>query len=380
MTLIFDRSGDIAGKKMHALVIGAGRFPHFGDGKNANVQSCYDSAVAIIDFLLDHKDRLEPQLATIDCLLGNPSVDPDQASDTMPAREQHGIAHDVDVARPIEAEVKGIFDDFISRFEPGDSAFLYFCSHGVVGREEVGLLVLEDINSRAGSPWAQILDVKFAAQNLPARLEAESVWLFMDACQERIPELAEQVGGAKGIDAFSVQTRDLVNYRAKSLALAAGRFGNTTYAPEEGGVAHFTQALLDGLTYCCVDRRGGEWRISSKQLQWELETVARAAGYPSIEVTQLVGSGQPRFLMTVDEPSIPVHVFSRPESLLRQASNAQAKDLFGHSTFTKTGPDWRFRAPPSPDQYQLEIAVGEKTLTAPLEINPPAVEWEIGNE
>lgn len=380
MTLVFDRSSEMARPKMHALVIGAGRFPHYGDGKQANVQSCYDSAVAIIDFLLDHKDQLEPQLATIDCLLGNPAVDPSKASDTMPARQQHGIAQDVDVARPVENEVKGMFDDFIARCDPGDSVFLYFCSHGVVGREEIGLLLLEDINSRVGSPWAQLLDVKFVAQNLPARIEAENLWLFMDACQEKIPELAEQVGGAKGIDVVSAQTRHFVKYRGRSLALAAGRFGNTTHAPKDGGVAHFTQALLDGLTNCCVDRRGGEWRISSKQLQSELETVARAAGYPPIEVTQLMAGGQTRFLMTIDQPSIPVHVFSRPESLLRNASSARARDPLSDSSIDKTGRHWRFRVPPTPDLYELEIAVGTTTLTGPLEINPPAVEWEVRDE
>lgn len=379
MTVIFDRMVKIDGPKMHALVIGAGRFPYFGDGREANVQSCYDSAVKVIDFLLGHKDQLEPKLASIDCLLGNPSVDPQQASDTMPARPGD-IPHDVDVAKPTEANVKALFDAFVDRFKPGDSAFLYFCSHGVAGRDESGLLLLEDIHSRAGDQWAQLLDVKLVAQNLPARIKAENVWLFMDACQEKIDDLADQVGGASGIDPVKVSSRDLVRHRGKSLALAAARFGTTTQAPADGGVAYFTQALIDGLTNCCVDRRGGKWRIPSKQLQSELGTVARAAGYPPIEVTSLVASGQTRFLMTIDIPSIPVHIYSRPESLLRNASSALVRDPTNNKTFPKVGKDWRFRVPPAPDEYELEIATGGTTLTGQIEIYPPAVEWEVRDE
>lgn len=379
MTLVFDRSAEIEGAQMHALVIGAGRFPYFGNGQEANVQACYDSAVAVIDFLLTHKDRLEPPLATIDCLLGDPSVDPKTAQDVMPARPSD-IPQAVPVGRPVESEVRAIFDDLLARFRPGDSAFLYFCSHGVAGREESGLLLLEDIHSHRGNPWLQLLDVKLIAQNLPARLKADNVWLFMDACQERIEDLVDQVGGATGLEVVTVSSREVVRHKGKSLALAAARFGTTTQAPAGGGVAYFTKALIDGLTNCCVDRRQGKWRISSKQLQSELGTVARAAGYPPIEVTPLVASGQTRFLMTIDQPSIPVYIYSRPESLLRNALSAIVRDCATGQNRSTASPEWRFRVPPEPDEYEIEVITDRTTLTGLLEIVPPAVEWEIRDE
>ena len=380
MTLLLDRDADAEGPRMHALVVGCGRFPWLPPSKDADRQAAYDSAVAMADFLLDHADRLEPRLATLDCLLADPSIDPEKGPDTFPARPDRGLPEAVAVDRPLADNFIEAIDALCGRCRKGDSLFLYFCSHGVAGREETGLLVLEDVARLKASRWRQVVDVKTLAQQLPAKVGAAHAWIFMDACQEAIPELKDRVGGIRGLDVVEVSSAQIARHDGQVLALCAGRYGQETFAPRAGGLGYFTRTLLDGLTSSCVDRSDMRWRISNMKLQYGLERVALAAGYGTIAYTPLLARSQPAFLMDVEEPTIPVHITSRPEWLLGNAERAVARGDHNGPSFAKApAQEWRFRVPPHPVQYRIEIESNGTTVTKLFEISPPAVVEEIRN-
>ncbi|MGZ8286512.1 MAG: hypothetical protein ACXW27_06825 [Allosphingosinicella sp.] len=374
MTLVYEREVE-PGPRLHALVIGCGRFPWLSPALNADRQACFDSGVEMIRFLARHADQLEPKLATLDCLLADPRVDPDQARDSLPADPELPALRAGPVERPLAANVVAAFDALLLRCRPGDSVFFYSTSHGVAGRDETGLLVLEDVGSRAGDPWAQLLDVKSVAMYLPARAQAGNVWIFMDACQEVLEELKDQAGGVDAIQPVKVSATARARYPVSSTALAAARYGTQTHAPAAGGIAYFTQALLNGLGRSCVEKKGGQWRVTAKQIVFGLEDVARAAGVPPIETTSLIVSAQAGYLLTLPEPSIPVHISSVPMQLLAGAASACLVGADAAPLFPKAaGTEWRFWVPAKPDSYEIRV---DGALIETLEIDPPAVKREL---
>lgn len=376
MTLVYERDpGD--GPRLHALVIGCGRFPWLSPDLNADRQACFDSAVEIVRFLERHSDSFAPRLATIDCLLADPRVDPAREEDRYPGDPQTGRPARP-VERPLAANVRAAFAGLVARCRPGDTVFFYSTSHGVAGRDETGLLVLEDVGSNPADAWEQLLDVKSVAMYLPARVKAANVWIFMDACQEVLEELKDQAGGVTPIQPVKVSSTERARYPSRCTALAAARYGTQTHAPAEGGVAYFTQALLDALGQSCVEKKGGEWRVTAKQLVFGLESVARAAGAPPIELTPLVVSTQAGHLLTLAEPSFPVHIVSRPLQLVAGAASAYLVGEGADRQFAKApGAEWRFRVPPIPDAYEIHVQAPDGALVETLEIDPPAIEREL---
>lgn len=377
MTLVYEREIE-PGPRMHALVIGCGRFPWLAPGLGANRQTCFDSGVEMVRFLAKHADLLEPRLATIDCLLADPRVDPAQTADRLPADPGAPDLEEKPVDRPLADNVKAAFNALLERCRPGDSIFFYSTSHGVAGRDETGLLVLEDVGSNAGDPWEQLLDVKSVALYLPARARAANVWIFMDACQEVLEDLKDQAGGVTPIRPVRVSSTEMARYPVRSTALAAARYGALTHAPEAGGIAYFTQALLDALSRSCVEWKGGQWRVTARQIVFGLESVARAAGVPPIEMTPLLVYTQAGHLLTIDEPSIPVHIVSRPMQLVAEANSAYLVGENDERQFAKqANAEWRFRVPAKPSAYEIHVEAADGALTATLDIDPPAVEWEL---
>jgi hypothetical protein len=377
MTIVFDR-GPSAEPKTHALVIGCGRFPWIDPSLQPDRQSCFDSAAEVIKFLVERADDLIAPLATIDCLMADPAVDPDREPDRLPASVVAlGLLTD-EVERPLARNVEDVLHALRNRCDPGDSIFIYLTSHGVAGRDERGLLVLEDANRRPADMWGQVLNVKSLAQYLPGSTQASSVWIFMDACQEVLGDIVNQVGGNAGMEPIKVNIVDYANQPVTAVALAAVHLGGEAYAPPAGGVAYFTQALLEGLGSCCVEWREREWRVTGQRVLFGLDRIARALDGREITPQALVGFNMESHLLRVSNPSIPVHIASRPEAMLADATAACLVDGGSNEVFSKnTGQDWRFRVPPRPTEYRIRIQLGGETLEEDLFVEAPAVSHEV---
>lgn len=377
MTIVFDRALP-AGPRTHALVIGCGRFPWIDANLQPDRQSCFDSAVEVVSFLVERADDLIAPLATIDCLLANPSVDPAHERDQLPGSVVELGLLTEEVERPLARNVEDAFHALRDRCDPGDSIFVYLTSHGVAGRDERGLLVLEDANSRPGDMWAQVLNVKSLAQYLPGSIQASSVWIFMDACQEVLEDIVNQVGGNAGMEPIKVNIVDYARQPVTAVALAAVHLGGEAYAPAAGGVAYFTQALLEGLGSCCVEWREREWRVTGQKVLFGLERIARALDGRKITPQALVGFNMDSHLLRVRDPSIPVHIASRPEAMLASADAACLVDGDFNECFSKImDQDWRFRVPPRPSEYRIRIQLPGSTLEESLFVEAPAVNHEV---
>lgn len=362
---------------MHALVVGCGRFPFMPNPAQVARQACYDSAVEMVRFLLEHQDSLLPRLGSVACLLADPQVAAGEGLDRLPAGLPT-IGQAVPVASPEQENVNDALNDLLGRCRPGDSLFLYFCSHGVAGRDETGLLVLEDVHRNAGNPWRQMLDVKYLAQVLPVRSGAASVWVFLDACQEVLPELKDQAGGVQLAAPIVAGVTEISRCPVVSATLSAGRYGTATHAPPEGGTAYFTRALIEGMTRCCVERRQQEWRVTAMRIMFGLENVARAVDGTMIETGPLLPFNKEAQLLRVDQPSIPVHVTSLPEAFLEGAADVRLLDEEHQVVATKPpGPEWRFRIDRIPSAYTVRVSRDGVNQDTHLDVDAPAAILEV---
>ena len=267
MTRIYDRElGNDLEPRMHALVLGIGRFPHLDNAPHGDRPACADSARAVVEFLVRNENRFEAKLATIDCLISDPrnAVEDDQIERT---HEDHDPRENTHVNPGTRENVNKIFTEWLKDARQGDCFFLYCCSHGLAGRDERGLLVCEDYNINPHSKTGFLLNVGSLAMALPSAVEAGSVWIFMDACQEVLDELVDKPGGVGGIEPVESNIQSITSWPVKSTAIVAAQLGNLTYAPENGGTAYFTQTLLHGLEKCCVESRNGKWFVTSRQVE-----------------------------------------------------------------------------------------------------------------
>lgn len=387
MTVVLDRPCD-GGARTHALVIGCGRFPHLDAALQADRQSCYDSALEVVTFLAAKADAFELPLARIDLLLADPRAASGTNADLLPEAVRDRVDETAPavaaflVIGPVEAptaqNVQLAFDRLVAAAQPGDAVVIYGCSHGVAGRDETGLLVLEDVGSSVANRWAQVLNVKFVASSLPARLQASSVWIFMDACQEVLVDLVDQVDGVTGLKPISVSFREVARSRVRSVAIAAAHYGGVTQAPVAGGTAYFTEALLDALGHSCVEVVDGRWKVTAKELPFAIERIAAARGLQTVEASVMTIDTRASALLSVEAPNVPVHVASIPARMLEHATSAYLHDGAVQVFPKAAGAEWRFRAPLTPSSYQLHIhRTGSPDFVEQIDIRPPAVLWSV---
>jgi len=275
MTLIYDRRAAMSDDEpqLHALVIGCGRFPHF-DG-DVNRKACTDSAEAMVELLLNHADRFDAKLASIELLLSDPNVN--KGEDRFHAIPEHDPRADPalpaerreSVEPACEAEVTKAYEDWFARCRSDrrDHMLFYGCSHGLADRDSEGLMVLEDVKSRTNK-WRQVLNVSSMASGVPIRFRPGAAWFFLDACQELLTDIVDQIRGVVGIQPVPVTATERREYNmhggARPLVMGTD-YGLRTYAGKEG-VAFFTQALLEGIERYCFEPRGARYFITGRKL------------------------------------------------------------------------------------------------------------------
>ncbi len=378
MTLVYKRTLDDNTKpRMHALVLGIGRFPHLDDAPNGDRPACADSAREVVKFLVRNEDRFEAKLATIDCLVSDPR-NPSRQDKLPKTHPTHDPRPDQKVDAGLRRKVEDICDEWMDRAREGDCLFLYCCSHGVAGVEERGLLVCEDYNERETNKPAYLLNIGSMANSLPAANRAGSVWIFMDACQEVLDELLDLRGGVGGIQPARAGIRDQVSWPVKSTAIVAAQLGQLAYAPPAGGVAYFTETLLHGLENCCVEAHNGQWVVTSRQMQNTLEKLALVLNSRAISTSRLGNTQAHHRLLPINDPQIPVAISTKPEALMTNATQVEIKPrrVGANAVMTKDNaePTWRCALSLNERLYKVCITNGANNPTQQeFDLDPPSV-------
>lgn len=394
MTLIFDRRDDLPRHEphLHALVIGCGRFPHFE--AQVNRKACTDSAVEMVEFLLRLADDFEAKLATIELLLSDPEVKPGNdrfraLTDELDPRSKTPAERRESVDPALEEKVNEACEDWLAccRSEQRDHMLFYGCSHGLADRDSEGLMVLEDVKSNTNK-WKQVLNVGSMATGVPIHCRPGAAWFFLDACQELLPEIVDQIRGVQGIIPAPVGAieRRRFNQEGGIRPLVMGtEYGLKTYAGQRD-VAYFTQALLEGIERYCFEPRGPLFLITGRKLAMGVPELSlslfrrelRISGFghdnaqimtPLCKVNEpkvvfhISWDKQPRGLMDVE--SLGLHSSDDPTKVLAQRENGDNGDAW---IVSLSYPD---RA------VTLFVRDGKARIENPLPINPPVIRHDV---
>ena len=358
MTLIFDRRDTLPdGPQMHAIVLGVGRFPHVPTAPQADRKACPDSARAMVDFLEMHKDDFTASLATVECLISDPRVPPEQ--DTCP-RTDHDPRDDEAVDSGLHDTVKTACRDWLDRCREDDVLFFYGASHGLATTAETALLVCEDYKSIPREKSHGLLSVDSIVRAAPAETKAGASWVFMDACQEISQDLLGLANGPSAIRPAELDVTQTSKSFQKSISVFSSVFGGKAYAHKAGGLAYFTEALIEGLSGCCVKLEGDEWYVSGKSLADRIEDILDILYDYPIRTSRLEGgSGRGYRLLKAQDPRAPVAVSTWPESKLKQAVSARivTRDPPHAEVKTRndTAPVWRCSVSLASKELKVEV-------------------------
>ncbi|MGB3625798.1 MAG: hypothetical protein WA989_08215 [Henriciella sp.] len=371
MTLVFERKLDGVGPRMHAMVLGVGRFSHVKPDRNPERKACPDSARAMVEFLMAYQDRFLAPLASIECLLSDPRND--AGKDTLAHLGAHDPRPDDSVDPGTIAGVRKASNAWLDRGQEGDVYFFYGCSHGVAGRDGGGLFVCEDWGA-SHNRGEGLLDVRSIADEMPSGMKASGAWVFLDACQEVITELAEMVGGVDAYRPKSVGYRKLGSIR--SVSLAATPYAGTAFAPDEG-VAYFTDVLLQGLKDSFVEPENSLWYVTGRQVMTTLDRLFLALHGRVIEPTTIGLPGFGHRLMPVDTPRVAVAVDTVPQKLILDALRVEVcPDRQDEGPVVTRADDeltWRFFLPL--DERRLVVRMQHppsEHRSQPFHLEPPA--------
>ena len=256
MTLVYNRHREPPAT--HAFILGCGRFPALDPTLRPNRLSTVNGARKIVRFLIDHADDLIAPLASVECLISDPNdaEGQDALGIGMFANDPRGGSDAVDCASLASTTFAG--KAWLNRCRKGDTMFFYMASHGIVDSSCAAFALLEDVNSNRFSPWEQSLNIKNLATGLPT-IEAGACWVFLDACQEQLPDAMDRIDGTGGLCLLRPTSKHLAKRsEVQSCALAGSRYGGVANSPVSDP-PYFTQALLRGLEGACVELFETAW-------------------------------------------------------------------------------------------------------------------------
>ncbi|MBY5855933.1 caspase family protein [Rhizobium leguminosarum] len=350
MTTVYLRQGDAP--QTHAFLIGCGRFAALSPNGSADRVATAAGARVMARFLVDHADQLFAPLGSIEMLLSDPTQVAGQ--DTLGIGV---VAHDPRADDLVKAATDANYhtagDRWIDRCRPGDHMFFYMASHGVTDSDTTAVAVLEDIRSINHRPWAQSINITQLASALPT-LSADGCWVFLDACQEVIPAIFQQISGAQSPALITPDITQMTRRRTSSVSLAGSRLGTSAWAPTDGAPPFFTQALIEGLNGASVEYTNADgWVVTGQQILFTLSRIANAAlNNTDLQTESLTQFNRDVKLLRVPQPQIPVIVRTAVENHMLAAVSVTANDGNGR-LFTKNDAElaWKFRVDPDFARY-----------------------------
>src|SRR5262245_21576729 len=117
MTLLFQRP--VAGPATHAFIIGVGGYPNAKPGQGGvamlqnvkDIRSAANSAMLVVDWLLDHQDSLAAPLASLEALISDAAIPPPALATAYAWTHPPGVP----IADPTLANVTAAGLDWVAR-------------------------------------------------------------------------------------------------------------------------------------------------------------------------------------------------------------------------------------------------------------------------
>ncbi|MEU5664819.1 caspase family protein [Streptomyces longwoodensis] len=301
MTLLVDRGRD--GPRIHALVIGVGRYRHLPGGDEPRpggvlnlkqITSPPVSALRIADWLVNNLNHPKASFGTLEMLL----------SPTQEVALAGGPP--MEVAIPNRHAVREAFHEWKGRCDKNKDnvAIFYFAGHGV--EKESQYLLLEDFGATEDDLLENTLDIRMAYEGM-SRCRATSQYFFIDACREIPFGLLKQLAG--GSLKVIVPTAEAGN-RTNSMLLISTSPGRRAFG-KHGQISRFTEALIAALEGSGARYTNHRWQVDCANLHTAISSHLKAdVVFMAPEMTII---GQDALHVCPNPPIIPVTIECDPE-------------------------------------------------------------------
>ena len=287
MTLVhapgLDGSGAPTGPGVHALVLGVACYPSAKRGLGSlpilqnvrDLPSAANSAMMVVDWLIEHEDAFGVPLASIELLLNG-----HQASGYA---VRHALPPSID--EPDRANVFRAGEAWVDRCRarPGSVALFFGCGHGAIDGDDTTMF-LSDLNADRTAPWSK-LNVRETARAFKFERNVTAAHFFVDACQEFIAayQLARTGVGARFTDEqdpFAPPGEEKVTLLT---AAAPGSLAYEGYASDDPAseprvkAGRFTLTVLVALSGAAARdlTGGGDWVVHAGAIFEDLKSLYR---------------------------------------------------------------------------------------------------------
>ncbi|NEI79064.1 caspase family protein [Rhizobium leguminosarum] len=215
----------------------------------------------------------------------------------------------VEIARPSITNIKAAYVAWLDRLNlnPESRGVFYFCGHGI-SDGETQYLVADDFGEDGADIWNSVFQLTMTVQATLRKAKA-SLFYFIDACMELSEEIINQLEDPKALIGGSRRGALTTTDWAIIRATTANRLA---YAPD-GGVAHFTQALLSALRgHCGVEHPSGNgYSVDVTRLRAAISEFLEFAQADQKADRQKIGKTEGDGNWTV-----PMHVLSKRPSVM----------------------------------------------------------------
>ncbi|MEX2697550.1 caspase family protein [Rhizobium mongolense] len=318
MSIVFESDAikaDPSVAATHVLLIGCGEYPSLaaaGYGSLPPLTSPPVSVTAVADWFLTGADAMptgqgkesSQAFCNEDAPLGSVVM---LASPVGTYAAPFGTS--VGIARPSITNIKAAYIAWLDRLKlnPESRGVFYFCGHGI-SDGETQYLVADDFGEDGADIWNSVFQLSMTVQATLRKAKA-SLFYFIDACMELSEEIINQLEDPKALIGGSRRGALTTTDWAIIRATTANRMA---YAPD-GGVAHFTQALLSALRgHCGVEHPSGDgYSVDVTRL--------RAAISEFLEFAQADQKGDRQKIGKTEGDgnwTVPMHVLSKRPSVM----------------------------------------------------------------
>jgi hypothetical protein len=355
----------VSGPATHALVIGAGAYPHLSGGTKrltddhdgmGQLTSPPISSRMFAAWLMEFFHHPDKQLATVSLLVSEsksiPFVNP--RDKTRSFKPQGATSANV---------AKAVREWFVRGNTHHKNLMLfYFCGHGISAGTDMALLLsdygADPLNSLEGA-----LDFRQLRLGMQ-RCQASEQCFFVDACRASSDTLISAGFAGKVVIQPKLRNANLPKLRAP--VFYSSMKGDKAYALP-GRPSVFTDALLEGFKNLGAGEEEGDWRVSSFGI---LDTVDHLVPrrMQDLQKVQVPNSD--------DMVKIYLHYLSgQPDALVYVTT--EPPDALGNATLTYEMAGGTPVAAPltgrNSKEWELRVPAGSYNFTASYPTGPPRI-------
>lgn len=368
----------VTGPAAHALVIGAGHYPHLpgGGGKKflntegmRQLSSPPESARALARWLIEKYESPGRPLASVALLIAEKTPQ----KFTFRAPGKHEASADVDRATMAAVEPAIIEWRDRGHQNPNNLLLFYFCGHGIASGVDLALL-MSDFGEKPLAPLDGALDFRKFYGNMEECAAREQCF-FVDACRTN-SELLRNNQGYAGRPVLQWTGVPNPDGRLRAGPIFYSSLANAKAYARPGKVSVFTEALLDTLGGAGSGDEMGPWEVKTAKiteaLHYLMVEASRALKMAQDQVPSNGGNFAQFSLNTLDVPTVPVIVRVEPPETLKKAVLRCEGQAIHEQRPPKAEP-WRFSVTPGIYSFFADFKSGELKAAPYLDqpVHPP---------